>query len=624
MEPKASKTGGFTRSVGRISGAGRLARAIALGALVAAPALVLVAGCSDQEKPADSSPPPVATVLSPVPAPAGLAAELYLPSPDAAWKKARALIGGPMVFLPASFGGLVTSLLGIPIGVVSEIDEGLPAFGAITSLPADPRPRAALGVHVKSGSRLIDQLTRGEAARFTATVDPATSITLLDSKGTVKGPAVFGVLGNYLLIAREAADLTVVGPYVARTMPTLTVPKEDLAIEIPEAALSGTLAKRLEEQRVMLVSMGATLSPAVPVDRILGRLAEITPDLKRARVTVEIEEAWAHLKLAAAPKEGGGPASKAIADMTVGDTAPLRDLPEDTLIGLMDRESSAARVSSSPAYAAALARVLGADPLPEEDRAAIEAALRAVTEARGDWIGAGVSFGATGPTGYLRGATGDKAKLERALKDLVALAKLASAKKALKDAGFAVTPKKTALEGIEGEVQRIRIEKVDSDDKKSASNGAPSKAPGSQKGKDPSASGASAAAAAAAADVPVSIDLYYLVRESSFFAAAGYDAKGGLASVLGGPGQGTFGNAPLVKAALDAMGNEVSFALVVEPLRIVASRAGKPGSAHSAPLVLGLGKGEGPMSGPTMWFRLDVAAEAVRELVKHRNALAGP
>src|SRR4028118_190701 len=111
MEPKASKTGGFTRSVGRISGAGRLARAIALGALVAAPALVLVAGCSDQEKPADSSPPPVATVLSPVPAPAGLAAELYLPSPAAAWKKARALIGGPMVFLPASFGGLVTSLL---------------------------------------------------------------------------------------------------------------------------------------------------------------------------------------------------------------------------------------------------------------------------------------------------------------------------------------------------------------------------------------------------------------------------------------------------------------------------------------------------------------------------------
>jgi hypothetical protein len=597
--------------------------ALLAGALLAIPAVF--AGCSDtKEKPADPT-PPVATVLSPVPAPDGLAAELYLPSPDAAWKKARALIGGPAAFLPASFGGLVTSLLGMPIAIVSEIDESLPAFGAITSLPADPRVRSALGVHVKSGPRLVDQLTRGEAARFTATVDPATSITLLESKGTVKGPAVFGVLGNYLLIGREAADLTQVGPYVVRTMPTQAVPKEDLAIEIPESALSGSLGKMFGERKAALVSMGAAFSPAVPVDRILTRLAEITPDLKRARVTVVLEEGWAHLRLEAAPKARGGPALEAIANMRVGDTSPLRELPEDTLIGLMDREDSAARVSSAPTYAAALAQVMGVEPVPEEDRAAMEAALRAVAEARGDWFSAGVSFGATGPTGYARGAARDKAKLERALSDLVALAKLASAKQALKDAGFKVTPKKTAVEGIEGEVQRIRIERIDAAGKKPA--GKPSAdVPNQKRGKEPPLQGAAAAAAAAAADVPLSIDLYYLVREGSFFAAAGYDAKAGLTSVVGAPGQGSFGNNPLVKSALDAIGSEMSFALVVEPLRLVASRAGKPGSGRSAPLVLGMGKGvgEGAMSGPTLVFRLDVAAEAVREVIKHRNAIAGP
>ena len=587
----------------------------------------LIPGCSE-EKPAAPAPLTAPTALSPVPAPAGLVAELFLPSPDGTWKEARALIGGPAAFLPATFGGLITSLLGLPIGVVSEIDEGIPAFGAVTSLPAEERPRAALGVHVKSGPRFIDQLTRGEAARFTARVDPATSITLLDSKGTVKGPAVFGVLGNYLIIGREAADLTYVGPYVARSMPTAQVPKEDFAIEIPEAALSGPLTKLLEERKVALLSLGASLSPAVPVDRILSRLAEITPDLKHARVTIELDPAGAHLRLAAAPKEGGGPASKAIAEMTVGDTAPLRDLPEDTLIGLMDREASAARVSSAPSYAAALSRMVGVEAsMPEEDRAAIEGALRAVAEARGDWIAAGAAFGATGPVGYVRGAVSDKAKLDRALKDLVGLAKLASVKRALSDAGFKVTAKTTVVEGVEGEVQRIRIEKMAPDD--TTKKPAP-KAPSQQRGKEPSAAGLSpsAAAAAAAADIPVSIDLYSIVREGSFFAAAGYDAKAGFTSVLGAPGPGTFGSIPLIKTALDSLGTEVSFALVVDPLRIVASRAGKPGSAQPAPLVVGLGKGsgEGSLSGSggAIWLRLDVAAEAVRELIKHRNALSGP
>lgn len=584
----------------------------------------LLAGCSDKEKPADpGATAPVATDLSPVPVPAGLVAELTFPNPDATWKDARALIGGPAAFLPASFGGLLTSLLGMPIAVASEIDETLPAFGAVTSLPAEPRPRLAIGVHVKSGSRLVDQLTRGEAARFTATTDPASSVMLLEPKGTVKGPAVFGVLGNYLLIAREAADLTYVGPYVVRTMPSGAIPKEDLAIEVPEASLAGPIAKLFEERKAAMVSMGAALAPVVPVERTLLSLAEITPDLKRARVTIDLDSAWAHVRLAALPKEGGGPASRALEGMAVGDTAALRDLPEDSLVGVLVRETQASRISSAPAYASGLAGLMKVEPMPKEDRDALEAALRAVAEARGDWMAAGVSFGSTGPTGYAHGAVGDKGKLEKALKDLVELSKRASVKRALTEAGFKVTPKKTPVEGIEGEVQRVRIERLEAaEEKKPAVKGAPKPA-NEKKGKEPSPTGAPAIAAS---DVPVSIDFYYMVRDSAFFAAAGYDAKAGLTGVVNSPGKGGFGGVPLVKTALDGLGSEVSFALVVDPLRLVASRAGKPGAAQPAPVVLSTGKGtgDGALGGTTMWLRLDVAGEAVRELIKHRNALGAP
>ena len=49
---------------------------------------------------------------------------------------------------------------------------------------------------------------------------------------------MLGLLGNYLLVSTKKEDLLALGPYVARTMPTLPVPKEDVTLEATPGALS--------------------------------------------------------------------------------------------------------------------------------------------------------------------------------------------------------------------------------------------------------------------------------------------------------------------------------------------------------------------------------------------------
>jgi hypothetical protein len=112
----------------------------------------------------------------------------------------------------------------------------------------------------------------------------------------------------------------------------------------------------------------------------------------------------------------------------------------------------------------------------------------------------------------------------------------------------------------------------------------------------------------------------YAIRKNELFAAAGYDSKEALRSALEAPEKANWGGIPEIKAALGSLGGEVSFALVADPLRIVASRAGKPGAAEPAPVILATGRGGGS-AGAGLWARLDVAVPVIREAIKHRNAL---
>ena len=70
-------------------------------------------------------------------------------------------------------------------------------------------------------------------------------------------------------------------------------------------------------------------------------------------------------------------------------------------------------------------------------------------------------------------------------------------------------------------------------------------------------------------------------------------------------------------ADASGFGADASFALVVDPLRLLALRSGKSAPPDPAPVVVAIGKTPEPSA---MWARVDVAATVVQELIKHRGA----
>jgi len=592
------------------------------GLLLAALAIAASpAGCS---KP-DPQPAPVPLIdLSPVPAPVGLVAELFLPTPDATWAKARIAVGGPALFLPVNAGTLVANLLGMPVTAAQEIDGNVPVLGAVVDTGEGARPdasaegagaarqraRAAIGIHVKDGDRLVNLLTRGEGARFDWRMDATTSITLIEPKGAApagsaagsaapeaaptpsqRGRAVMGVLGNYLLIGSVLEDLTTVGPYVARTMPKAPVPKEDLAVEIPRAAIDGPILGAA-------LGFWGTVRELAIAPTVESWLA-ILGDVERARVTVVLDEA-AHVRFAATPRAGSGAASKAVSEAAVGDVKPLLELPGDALAGLLVRERPEARGEGVGRQVQGLVRLLGQE-VPEKEREQMTAALRAVAEARGDWFSAGLRWAGTGPTAYARSAVSDEEKLGKAIQDLVELAKVPSVKAFLEQEGLRVSSAKHVVERLPGDARRVRFERTE------------------EKGKEKKE--AEAPAGDPAETLPRAIDLVYLLEKGSLFAAAGYEPDEAIRRMVGAPEGERLGATPAFQAALGALGGDTSFALVLDPLRIVATRSGKPPQGDPTPVVLAAGASKGGAEASGLWVRLDVPTAVIREVVRYRGAL---
>ncbi|WP_433933695.1 hypothetical protein AB3662_04860 [Sorangium cellulosum] len=556
-------------------------------------------GCKSPGAPADAG----VTGLSPVPAPAGLVAEAFLPTPDATWAKVRALVGGSAALLPGSAGALAASLLGLPIAVASEIDGSVPVLGAAVEAPDRPRPRVVIGIHVKDGGRLIDQLTRGEGARFRAAPDAATSIALLEPlQGT--SPAALGVLGNYLLVAESAGDLTTVGPYVARTMPQAQAPKEDLAVEIPRPAIEGPVLRAARSAWDQARGPdGAPRPTAVPLAPAVESALAMLGDLERARVTLVLDEN-AHLRVSGTPKAGGGPASKASTDLAVGDVKPLLELPADALAGIVVRDRAASRAENVPKLVDALAGLVEGG-LPPAERERLGAVIRAASDARGDWFAGGLRFNEAGPTAFVRAAVGDRAKLETAVQDLLGMAEIQPVRAALQREGLRMSTGKAELPQLEGEVRRVRFEQT------AAAGQAPaSKGPGASANKR-------GAGAPGASQPPPTIELLYIVRDDGLFASVGNDPAAGLRSVVAAPQGERLGGVPAMNAALAPLGSDIAFALVVDPLRLVATRLGQPGAGDPAPVVIAAGAAPAAAGAPAaLWARADIAATAIRELIR--------
>lgn len=541
--------------------------------------------------------------LGPVPAPAGLLADLFVPAPAATWTKLRAGIGGPAVFLPQSFGGLVTTLTGMPITLAAEIDESVPVLGAASRQGKNPA-LITVGVHVKSGERFLNQLTRGEAARFAAVVDPQSRVTILTDKTSPESARfALGLVGNYLLIGPKAADLHALGPYVARTLPTSVVPKEEVAVEMSEAALAGPILEAVRELAARSEGAAAAL---IPLGSMLEGLTALLGDAKHARLTMSFDERVAHARATITPKAGGGAGGKLIAELSVGDAKPLVDLPDSTTLGVLWRESGAARGESAPKQAEALAKLLGQE-VSAEDRAAISAALKAEADARGDWQAVGIAFNGTGPTAVVRAPVNDPERMKKALKQLVDLAALPTFKKALAGLGLSLTVEKSVVENLAGDVTRVRLARVDVDKGKG------------DKGKDEKSKGDKAKGDAKAKkapeppppEVPKAIDLLYLVNGEGLFASAGFDPKDALRALAKAPAGASLGGDAKLRALLGGIG-DASFVLVADVLRINAATTGVNAPPTAAPVLIAAGRGAQPAE---LWGRADVPYVVVQQIV---------
>ncbi len=559
-------------------------------------------GCSENPPTPDAGAAPPVVNLDPVPAPADLAAQIFVAAPQDTWKKVRATVGGPAMLLPSTPSGLVGTLIGLPVTAIGEIDENLPIFGAIALTPAALQEKSltlsnsnvVLGIHVRSGGRLIDLLTRGEAPRFTNALDSATSIAHLTPKTGSGGGISIGVLGNYLLVSNNPQALTALGPYVARTMPKGDIPKDDIAAHITDKTLSEFIVPMLGD-RVMAQksALGELAASAFLPTKAIGKLKEIAPDLKDAKIAIKIDENRTRIQLKAAPKSPNGPAAAALSQMATGDLKPLIEMPADTILGILDRDTPESRAASVASYADTIIRALGGpENLSEADKESISAAWKAISEARGEYTAMGLAFASTGPVGYARMPAPDEEKLSKALRQFMDISKRKTMKDALLKYNLKVTSKKTVIENIEGDAERLRFER-----KESKVSGLPE-------------------------GVPLTIDFYWLIRGKTLYAAAGYEPKQGLTGFLDAGQKNNWGGIPEIKNTIELLGDEISFALLIDPLRFVASRAGKPSAASPAPIVLSVGKNtkeSKEMQNYSMEIYLSSAA--IRELVKHRDAL---
>jgi hypothetical protein len=514
--------------------------------------------------------------------------------------------------MPQSFGGFAATMAGLPITMAGEIDEAVPLVGAALREGKGPVV-GAVGVHVKSGDRLVDMLTRGEAARFDAKVDQATRITLLSDKVAPESAKVaLGVLGNYLLVGQKPADLLAVGPYVARTLSVAPVPKEEIALEIAEPALGGPILDAVKELRGHAETGAAAL---VPVGGLLDGLVSLLGDAKHARLTLALDGAAVHGRATVAPKPGNGPGSKLVADLAVGDAKPLLELPDTTTLGILWRESAAARTESAGKQGEALLKLLGKEA-GAEDKSAISAALGAEAEARGDWLTVGVAFNGTGPTAAVRAPVSDAEKMKKALKQLVDLTAMASFKKALADLGLRLTSEKTVVENLAGEVMRVRFARVDPAAKDDKGKG--EKPKGDAKGKDDKAK---KAPEPPAAEVPSAVDLLYTVNADGLYASAGFDPKESLRTLTRAAAGSSLGKLAPMASALAQVGSDATFVLVADALRIDAMTTGRGAPANPAPVVVAAGRTASPAE---LWGRFDIPVSVVQlmvtEMVRRRSA----
>jgi hypothetical protein len=565
-----------------------------LTALLAAIVAVAATACGKKD---DGTPDAAAAVdMSPVAAPEGVLAELYLSKPDETWKRMRALAGGAAMLLPASYPMLVTSMLGLAASVAGSIDPDVPTVGVVTSTSPE-QASVVLAIHVKSGRELVAALSTGNDPMFRTSPDAASGITLLDPilpRG--KQDLHLGVLGNYLIAASTRDELVRAGPFAARTLPTRDPKADGLIGTLEGASLKGPIASTLRNRWKRVASELDAADrkkreqeggrapdfgdPKVALGKIGSTVEELIASIessRRGRVSLVplADRLDARIELEAEP---GGALARALEGMVIGDLEPLLAMPNSTDLALFDRTSPEAREQSARSLAEGMAALLG-ERLAEPDRKRIARVTEELAKGRGDT--STYALLSTGDKSHLvySGAAADPKRLNQGIEGLLELPKLRGVADPLREFIGELSVKRGTAEvsGLDGKAQRATITiKPKKEDK-----------PGAKPDKQPK-----------------TYELYWVMAGDRLHAALSEDPAPALAELANARGSNTLGVEPRTAAAAKRIGGAAGFALFADP---VAFMAGK--QKASAPLLLVLGK-----EGNVGWLRLDADRAAVQVL----------
>jgi hypothetical protein len=557
------------------------------GVLLVALVSLAASGVACKRSPAPST---EATRRAPVPAPAGLVAEIIIAHPDRTWDTVRAKLRATTALVPSSPAVFLGGALGLPLGLLDQLDFNIPIVGAVVE---EGGALAGLGaLHVKDGQRVI-QLMTSSAPRFTKETKPGSETThLVPTAADPEGPA-FAVSGNYLVVGHNKELLERCAPFLTRTLGARPLPAEDIVVTASQSALAGPVTARLghiwrswkKDREADDVAMRAKHGGSAPdfgdpaealadMDAKASRFFAVLGDLAEARLALTVnpsepDAAERYRATAWLKPRPVGPAAEEIATMTVADVEPLLALPASMGIAFLTRDSRDVRERSAAQQVEALTKVFGGR-LAANDRTKIETALRGFARGRGDWLAGGIITGSS-RAAAVRGSVSDGAEIDQsafAMLDLLNVRAIAEPisnwigdlRLSGVDVARSTGPGEPRTVHVTRRPPKVKLprEKGDKTDKTVESD---------------------------------AFDIVWSIGQDLFFAAAGRDAKQVLASLQKTEDSATLGRSVALRGAATRLGPTVAFALVIDAVRLGAATSI---SGEDATMLFTYGKEPGP------------------------------
>jgi hypothetical protein len=520
-------------------------------------------------------------------------AEIIVAHPDRTWDTVRAKLRATTALVPSSPAVFLGGALGLPLGLLEQLDFNIPIVGAIVEEGGN---LMALGaIHVKDGRRVIQLMTSG-TPRYAKEQKPGAETTHLIPVPADPEGLSYAVSGNYLVIGRGKELLERCAPFVTRTLTARPLPAEDMTASATQSALAGPIAGRLtrlwqswkKDREADDAAMRAKHGGSAPdfgdpaealadMDAKAARFFAVLGDLEEARLAITVNPSdpdapERYRAVATLKPRSAGPAAEELATMTVAGLDPLLSLPASVGVAFLTRDSREARERSAVAQVEAMTKVLGGRLAPS-DRTKIETAFRTFARGRGDWLTGGLVAGPT-RAAVIRGSVSEGAEIDQSAFAMLDLLSVRAIAEPISNwvGDVKVSGVENARAAGEMEVRTVRLVR---------------RPPKVKLPRDKSDKGDKT-------EKPVesdAFDLVWTIGKETFVGAAGRDARQVLALLEKPDESATLARIVHLKTAAARFGPTVAFALMIDPARLGAT-ASAPG--EDSTLLLTYGKEVGP------------------------------